>query len=307
MYQMSKTPDSIIYPNLSNVLPPQRLLMYSKIFDTTDPIELHGAYIWSIKVSASILPLISILEIALRNSIHNNASKKIGLDWYDKLNTRMRSSWKDKQRDQKNIKWHFKQIADVKLKLVKKIPPKGLNKHDLLVAKMDFGFWDNLLRECFSKNGDSKALWPQCIPLVFPNLPSGYTNTLIQQEISEIRQMRNDIAHHAPIWKHSSVFDEQGAIYYLNSKINKIVEIISWLSQDKVDWIEIHMMQAEARRKVSLNYLQLCQRKNMNNCSIEFSKYKRNLRSNLKLLDRDKFNLFCTKDNKFYMLTKFSD
>lgn len=67
-----------------------------------------------------------------------------------------------------------------------KMPPKGLTRHDLLVAKMDFGFWDNLLRECFSINGDKHALWPQCIPTIFPNLPKGHTNASIQREISSL-------------------------------------------------------------------------------------------------------------------------
>lgn len=299
--------ESITYSNLSDVLPSQRLDIFSKTFNTTDPQELHGAYIWSLKVAANILPLISTLEIALRNAIHNTASRKISLDWYEQLATKTRSSWKERHRDQKNISWHKNEVIRIKNKISTKIPPKGLNKHDLLVAKMDFGFWDNLLRECFSKNKDKKSLWPQCIPLVFPHLPKGYTNTTIQQEVSQIREMRNDIAHHSPIWKHSSVFDENTAIKYLNSKVDKILEIISWLSKEKVDWIQIHMLEAEARRKISSEYLYLCQRKNMSTFNTKFSTYKRTFRSNLKLLDQNKFDLFCTHDNKMYMVTKFSN
>lgn len=299
--------ESIIYSNLSNVLPSQRLDIFSKTFLTTDPQELHGCYIWSLKVAANLLPLISTLEIALRNAIHNTASRKISLDWYEKLATKTRSSWKERQRDQKNIAWHNSEVIRIKNKISAKIPPKGLNKHDLLVAKMDFGFWDNLLRECFSKNKDKKSLWPQCIPLVFPNLPKGLTNTHIQSEVSLIREMRNDIAHHSPIWKHSSVFDENTAITYLNSRVDKILEIISWLSKDKVDWIQIHMLEAEVRRIISPEYLYLCQRKNMCDFDTKFSEYKRNFRSNLKLLDQNKFDLFSTHDNKMYMITKFSN
>ncbi|EOD9565240.1 TPA: hypothetical protein ACN34E_004507 [Vibrio parahaemolyticus] len=299
-------PHSITYKALSNVLPQQRLSMYEKIFRTNDPVEIHGSYIWSVKVAASIQPLLSTLEVALRNSIHNSATASISDDWYDALSTRVRSSWKHKGRDKSNIAWHQSQVQNIKTKIQGKQAPKGLNKHDLLVAKMDFGFWDNLLRACFSINGDSNALWPQCMPSVFPNLPKGHTNTTVQTKISELRELRNDIAHNSPVWKHKSVKDEQSALVYVNSKIDEILEVIQWLSQEKVDWIEVHMLKAEARRVASEEYLHLCQRKNMNDIQEKFGGYKRRFRSKLKTLDRNHFNVLTTNKNELYMITKIS-
>ncbi|RSF45146.1 hypothetical protein EGU08_14225, partial [Acinetobacter baumannii] len=58
---------------------------------------------------------------------------------------------------------------------------------------------------------------------------------------------------------------------------------------------------------ISPEYLYLCQRKNMCDFDTKFSEYKRNFRSNLKLLDQNKFDLFSTHDNKMYMITKFSN
>jgi len=301
-------PYTIQYNALSNVIPQQRLSVYEKVFKTVNHVELHGAYIWSIKVGACIQPLLSALEVALRNSIHTSASSVISADWYDKLSTRTRKGWNDAKRDKRNIDWHQGQVFAIKKKLAKKTPSRGLTMHDLLVAKMDFGFWDNLLRECFSINGDKGALWPQCIPLVFPNLPTGqgHTSASIQLGISALRVLRNDIAHNSPIWKHKSVVDEQTAITYINTIIEQIMRLIGWLSNEKVDWLEVHMLQAEAKRISSAAYLQLCQRKDMSGLQEEYNSYKRGLRTRLKTLDKDKFNIVNTSNGDLYMITKVS-
>lgn len=299
-------PNSIPYSTLSNVLPPQRLAIYEKVFKTSSPTELHGAYIWSIKVSAAIHPLLSALEVALRNSIHNSATKTIAPDWYDKLSTKKRKSWKIGKRDQGNIDWHKSEISRVKKKIANKTPPKGLTVHDLLVAKMDFGFWDNLLRECFSINGDKLALWPQCMPLVFPNLPKGHTNATVQLEISSLRELRNDIAHNSPIWKNKNVVDQKSAIIYLNEQIDKIIEMIKWQSSEKVDWLEVHMLRSEAKRVASEDFLFLCQRKQMPTLKKAFSPYKKAFRGHLKRLSKEKFDIVDTQDGMLFMVTKIS-
>lgn len=299
-------PSTITYAALSNVLPEQRLSIYEKVFNTTTPIELHGVYIWSVKVAAFIHPLLSALEVALRNSIHNSATSEISPDWYDKLRTKIRKNWKSSQRDQSNVTWHHSEVARIKKKLSNKTPPKGLTIHDLLVAKMDFGFWDNLLRECFSINGDKQALWPHCMPKVFPNLPKGLTNSLVQKEISILRELRNDIAHNSPIWKHKTVFDQQTAITYVNQLIDKIVEIINWLSHEKVNWLEVHMLQSEARRVASEKYLLLCQRKHMEEIINPYGIYKRGFRCSLKFLGNDQFNIVETSNKNLYMVTKLT-
>lgn len=299
-------PDRISYAALSNVLPPQRLSLYEKVFRTTDPIAVHGAYIWSVKAAASLYPLLSALEVSLRNAIHNSASQAIAPDWYDKLRTKVRKSWQVGKRDQSNINWHKAQVLDVKKKLAYKTAPKGFSMHDLLVAKMDFGFWDNLLRECFSVNGDRQALWPQCIPAVFPNLPKGYTNADVQRAVSLLRELRNDIAHHSPIWKHKQVVDEVSVLAFLQAQLNDIIRVIGWLSKDKVDWLEVHMLQSEARRVISKEYLWLCQRRNVETMQVRYSCYKRGFRTKLKTLDQDHFNLIRASDDGLYMLTKIS-
>lgn len=144
------------------------------------------------------------------------------------------------------------------------------------------------------------------MPIVFPYLPKGHTNATVQVEISSLRELRNDIAHNSPIWKHKSVIDEQTAIIYLNSQIDKIINIINWLSSEKVDWLEVHMLQSEAKRIASREYLMMCQRKNISDLQNTFYGYKRSFRTKLKKLNKDKFDIVHVSNGDLYMVTKVS-
>lgn len=297
-------PSTINYTQLSTVLPPQRLQMYQKVFETQNDIELHGAYIWSLKVAASIQPLLSILEVTLRNAIHYHATDAIGPSWYDTLHTKTRKGWKKAPRDKSNIHWHKAEVERIKRKVKSKTPPKGLSTHDQLVAKMDFGFWDNLLKECFSINGDSHALWPQCMPNVFPNLPKGFTNSSVQRRVSVLRELRNDIAHNSPIWKNKNVRNAQSAIHYINQQIDEVMALIHWLSAEKVNWIEVHRLKAEAKRIASIKYLHLYQRKTTGKFSEPTSRYKRSFHTRLKQLGEQEFDVIELRSGGLVMVTK---
>ncbi|MGI2109706.1 hypothetical protein ACRN9C_09940 [Shewanella frigidimarina] len=110
----------------------------------------------------------------------------------------------------------------------------------------------------------------------------------------------------SPIWKHKSVIDEQTAIIYLNSQIDKIINIINWLSSEKVDWLEVHMLQSEAKRIASREYLMMCQRKNISDLQNTFYGYKRSFRTKLKKLNKDKFDIVHVSNGDLYMVTKVS-
>lgn len=153
-------------------------------------------------------------------------------------------------------------------------------------------------------NGNSLALWPQCTPLVFPHLPKGHTNATIQKEITSIRELRNNIAHHSPAWKGKSVTDQGSAITYVNEQIDQVMKIIGWLSQEKVNWLEIHMLQAEARRIASQKYLLLCQRKEVDSFSQPFSRYQPNFQRYLKSIAANEFDVVNAGQDGLFMLTK---
>ena len=97
-------------------------------------------------------------------------------------------------------------------------------------------------------------------------------------------------------------------LFYLSNRGGeyKIIQIINWLSVEKVDWLEVHMLQSEARRVASKKYLLLCQRKEMSELTKPYSRYKRDSRSRLKHLDKDGFDIVDTLNDGLYMVTKIT-
>lgn len=68
----------------------------------------------------------------------------------------------------------------------------------------------------------------------------------------------------------------------------------------------VHMLQSEARRVASEKYLRLCQRVNTNEFTEPLSNYKRSLRSKLKQLDKDEFDVIETSNNQLYWVAKLT-
>lgn len=144
---------------------------------------------------------------------------------------------------------------------------------------------------------------------VFPNMPTGtgVTNATIQQKIAALRELRNDIAHNSPVWKHKSVTNEAQVLQYVNAKIDYIVRILRWLSPEKVDWLNVHMLVAEAKRVASLRYLHLCQRKHIDSLTSRKNDYKRNFNHRLKKLQPFGFDLIKTSTSEIAMVIKVSE
>lgn len=71
--------------NYSQILPlasPQRLASYQLTFSPTNEKELYGVYVWAQHAVGSLYPLTNNVEIALRNSIDNEARRRFGDKWW---------------------------------------------------------------------------------------------------------------------------------------------------------------------------------------------------------------------------------
>ena len=60
----------------------ERLNSYKNVFQHSDDVELVGAYLWNIQVCSALYPLLSVAEVALRNSIDNALSRDLGRFWW---------------------------------------------------------------------------------------------------------------------------------------------------------------------------------------------------------------------------------
>ena len=149
------------------------------------------------------IPL-SILEVALRNSIDTLLSEKISDEWY--------------KRDDFLTK-------DSKIKITQAIEHLKMKKEqitkDKIIAELSFGFWVNLFKKPYEKR-----LRINDLKKVFPNLPSKRTKITnresIYRKLNHIRNFRNRIFHH------EKVLNRDG----YNFIFNEIDEILNYFDEE---------------------------------------------------------------------------
>ncbi|MBA1444187.1 MAG: hypothetical protein M3H12_16910 [Chromatiales bacterium] len=91
---------------------------------------------------------------------------------------------------------------------------KELNP-ERIFAELNFGFWTSMLDKRYKQ-----VLWPQLIKTAFPYMPRKIrTHKVLSQQFHKIRQLRNRIFHHEPIWYWQD----------LPQQHEQILEAISWI------------------------------------------------------------------------------
>lgn len=156
-------------------------------YDNIDNINLIlDRYIYNVQISESFYPVLSALEIALRNRLYNAVANLKGNNWLiEEINTQNILS--DNER---NILLE----AYKKLNVKKKAPTTGA-----IIAELTFGFWINLCKKSY-KN----SLWDKqgFFDSVFPDFddyfssPTWDKTKVIFPELKEILRLRNRIFHH---------------------------------------------------------------------------------------------------------------
>ncbi len=154
----------------------------------------------------SYIPL-SVLEIALRNSLDRYLSKNISDNWYE--NDFLTQDSKKKVQQAKDLLFRR---GETQIK-------------DKIIAELSFGFWVNLFKKPYEKNmriNDLKA--------IFPNLPSknkqNINRQIIFNKLNHIRIFRNRIFHH------EKVLNRDG----FNDIFLEIEEMLSYFSNDLVEF-----------------------------------------------------------------------
>jgi hypothetical protein len=208
-----------------------RLQPYRDYFNCTNDAEALGVYQWNKAVSTAFYPLLQAVEVTLRNSIHNAA----------RLHFSGNSEW-----FKMNKFPNAKQFVE---RLVYKqsgswiIPAPSAND---AVSKLTFGFWVTLLTSTYDDPVNNSKLWPILIPIAFPNA-SGFkaTRAFIHHRFDFIKDFRNRVSHHEPLWKIQDIIDGGGVILQtgpttpeesilrLQEYIDLILEALQWLSLER--------------------------------------------------------------------------
>ena len=160
-------------------------------------------YEYNTQISEAMYGVIQPLEIALRNAIHRVLTKDLGrADWYDAgiLQTPELESLSAARASL----WHWKKAE----------------APDRIVAELTFGFWVRLLNKKYEK-----ALWVSHLYKCFPYGPKPDREKMSQRFI-KIRDLRNRVAHHEPIFFRN-----------LETDYVRVLTSLEWICPTSACWV----------------------------------------------------------------------
>jgi hypothetical protein len=189
----------------------QRLQAYVQQHDDS-PLDAVGRYFWNAALVSAIMPEIHLFEVAFRNHLYG-ASKRV-------LSAAVGPSgtWLDATPDLLEPSSR-KEVDEAK----RRLNTEGrLVNEGRLIAKLGLGFWVRLCSRPYEVDGKQIAgLWPPVLQQGgFRGLTQNRTRATIHAEAEAVRDHRNRISHHEPIWDR----DVMGLH-------RRIEEVLGWISR----------------------------------------------------------------------------
>ena len=171
-------------------------------------IDQFAHYLWNMALCESLYPPLQCLEVTLRNSIHDSATMAFANpEWYESVLV---------ERERVHIV-----RARTRLESQGKAP-----RTDDIIAALSLGFWVNLFYRSYEQQ-----FWPRMLAEVFPYLsPQLRTRRNVFRRLDPIRNLRNRVFHHEPIWywqdlkeRHAEILE---AIGWINPEMLKVVSTV---------------------------------------------------------------------------------
>ncbi len=194
--------------SILTALSEQRLVGYGAVGGVLTPAVLANYY-WNVALCEALYPSLHCVEVTLRNSIHSAATASFGSPmWFA-----MAAPVLVDNRNGYPAEEQIVRDAMQRLMATGRIPTDGD-----VVAALDFGFWTALFKAEYEQ-----ILWRRrgFMKAVFPNRPSVRNfRGVAAGRFNGIRQFRNRVFHHEPIWKRTD----------LPRRHAEIIEAIGWMS-----------------------------------------------------------------------------
>lgn len=196
--------------HLPNVLSAPRFATYLQRSENNreDALQL---YLWNLKISAALMVPLHIVEVTLRNAVVEAIESVHGGTW----------PWS----------------AGFLRSLPNPTPPNYSPQRDLnvlgskhttsgkIIADLKFVFWERML----TKRHDGR-IWNEHFATVFPNAPTNRQASTLRNEVyshvNEVRELRNRIAHHEPIFSRD-----------LRADLGRMDTIVRWRNNETADWM----------------------------------------------------------------------
>lgn len=213
-------------------------------------------YLDNLRVAQSFYPALSLLEVALRNAVHDTLSVKFKTDNW--LFTEQQGfmvdpslTYYDAEREEevvnhKVLKMVLAAIKDYKEQR-KQDPPNGL----AIIADLSFGFWTSLFNKKYFLllNRDPLRAFSK-------ERPQGITWNIINDKLIKVRTFRNRVYHYEPLCfqkdtRNVLCFDHLEEIH------KDIKDLLTWLNPELTQWLSEVDLVTEKIKKLHKNYPKL--------------------------------------------------
>ena len=171
-------------------------------------------YIWNTALGAAFYGPLQALEITLRNAVNKQMTHAYGKNWHSKKldETKLGRYLTEEIRDAKKY-WDAKNHRKDKKN-------KESGKSDIaeaIIAEFSLRFWVKLFKR--------DDLWNSILCKAFEN--ENLSRYDVYSRLENILTLRNEIAHHEPI------FDRD-----IEEDMANILEILGWICPDDREWVE---------------------------------------------------------------------
>ncbi len=162
--------------------------------------KAYRLYKANIELSEAFYPVLSVLEICLRNAINEQLKQYFNDPYWFKNHLPREFQLFIAEAEQKILSQHKTVTADK------------------IIAELNFGFWNRL----FNRNYTG-LLWKP-LRLIFKNTPKHLRQRdIIADYLFRIRKLRNRIYHYEPIFRNLQDIEKQ---------YNEMLSFIAWLDRD---------------------------------------------------------------------------
>ncbi|MCW3807231.1 Abi family protein [Plebeiibacterium marinum] len=163
----------------------------------------------NIEISEAFYPLLSILEIGLRNNFDYQLKRRFDDD-----------NWFENPEFIKIVsRFQIDRVSEARNTILREKKEITTGK---IISELSFGFWTSLLDSKFEK-----TLWKN-LRLAFPNCPKNIRQRkTMSSKLNGVRRLRNRVFHHESItWSISALTNYQ----------QEIIEGIDWLDRGLLEW-----------------------------------------------------------------------
>ncbi|EPA9398749.1 Abi family protein [Yersinia enterocolitica] len=193
-----------------------RLALSHARMSTYDAAVLHdgksalGLYSWNAQVSAALFASLQICEVVIRNAVSDALEAIYGQEW----------SWN--QTFETSLPYG-------RMQDLIKAREHAVNVRQV-IPELSFYFWQQMFT-----NRHFERIWSQHIDRLFPNMEAGMAKQAkrihIHDELEHIRNLRNRIAHHEPIFRRDLEADFQRIVNLVELKCSASAQ---WLTQNNL-------------------------------------------------------------------------